>query len=127
MGWDGDQLPLRVAQGGEGAAEGAAGVDVDGAVDPLWLRHGRVAVHDRRPATVSRSPVVPDGQAELVRLPGRLPEEGEVPHPARGPALKRLFQPGVGDYQVAAVQDVVAAARVEERQYLVLELRRFSI
>ena len=113
-GGDGDELPLRVAEGREPAAEDAAGVDVDGAVEPLRLGDRRVPVDDHRPAPVLAGPVEADRQAELVGLAGRLAEEGEVADLARAPALHLLLHPGVGDDEVAVVEDVVADQPVEE-------------
>ena len=113
-GGDRDELLLRVAQGRELAAEDAAGVDVDRAVEPLRLGDRRVAVDDHRLAPVLRRPVEADGQAELVGLAGRLAVEGEVPHLARAPALHLLLHPGVGDDELAVVEDVVADQAVEE-------------
>ncbi len=43
---DGDELLLGVTQGGQPAAEDAAGVDVDRPVQPLRLRNRRVTVDD---------------------------------------------------------------------------------
>ena len=113
-GRDRDELLLRVAQGRELAAEDAAGVDVDRAVEPLRLGDRRVAVDDHRLAPVFRRPVVADGQAELVGLAGGLAVEGEVADLARAPALHLLLHPGVGDDQLAVVEDVVADQPVEE-------------
>ena len=120
-GRDRDELLLRVAQGGQLAAEDAAGVDVDRAVEPFRLGDRRVAVDDHRRPAVFRRPVVADGQAELVGLAGRLAVEGEVPHLARAPPLHLLLHPGVGDDQLAVVEDVVADQAVEEVGELVAE------
>ena len=123
MGRHGDEIHLGVAQGGEAAAERAAGVDVDGAVDPTRLRHGRVPVDDAGLPAVLRGPVVTDHHPELVRLAGGLAEEGEVPHPARRPALEPLLQARVGDHETPPVQDVVADEPVQKRGDLIPELR----
>ena len=120
-GGDRDELPLRVAEGGELAAEDAAGVDVDRAVEPLGLGDRRVAVDDHGRPAIFRRPVVADGQAELVGLAGRLAVEGEVPDPARAPPLHLLLHPGVGDHELAAVEDVVAHQAVEEVGELLAE------
>ena len=120
-GRDRDELPLRVAQRGELAAEDAAGVDVDRAVEPLRLGHRRVAVDDHRRAAVFRRPVVAHRQAELVGLAGRLAVQGEVPHLARAAALHLLLHAGMGDDQLAVVEDVVADQAVEELGQLLAE------
>ena len=51
-----------------------------------------------------------DGQAELVGLA----VEGEVPDLARPSTLHLLLHPGVGDHEVAVVEDVMAHQPVEE-------------
>ena len=122
-GRDRDELLLRVAQGGELAAEDAAGVDVDRAVEPLRLGDRRVAVDDHRRAPVFRRPVVAHRQAELVGLAGRLAVQGEVPHLARAPPLHLRLHPGVGDDQLAVVEDVVAHQAVEELGQFLAERR----
>src|SRR5260370_33598587 len=58
-----DQFALGVAEGGEAAAEHAAGVDANGAVDPHWFRYRRVPVHPPGLAAVSLGPRVPHEQA----------------------------------------------------------------
>ena len=93
------ELLLRVTQGGQFAAEHAAGVDVDRPVQPFRLGDGRVAVDDGRRPSVFRRPVVADRQAELVGLAGRLAVEGEVPHLARASTLHLFLHPGVSDDQ----------------------------
>ncbi len=109
-----DQLPLRVPERGEAAAEDAAGVDVDGAVQPLGLGDGRVAVDDHRVPPIFGGPVVADGKAELVRLAGGLAEERELPHPRRTPALQLRLHARMGHHQFASVEDVVAHQAFQE-------------
>ena len=73
-----------------------------------------MAVDDHRRAPVLLRPVVADGQAELVGLAGRLAVEGEVSDPARAAPLHLRLHPGVGDDELAVVEDVVADEAVEE-------------
>ncbi len=113
-GGDRHELLLRVAEGGELASEDAAGVDVDRTVQPVGLRDRRMTVDDHRLAPVFRRPVEADGQAELVGLAGRLAVEGEIPDLARAPPLHLLIHPGVGDHELAVVEDVVAHEAVQE-------------
>ena len=122
-GWDRDELLLRVAQGGELAAEDAAGVDVDRAVEPVRFGDRRVAVDDHRRAPVFRRPVVAHRQAELVRLAGRLAVQGEVPHLARAAPLHLCLHAGVGNDQLAVIEDVMADQAVEELGQFLAERR----
>ena len=78
-----DELPLRVAQRRDLAAEDHAGVEADRVVDPLGLRDRGVAVDDRRLAAVVVGPRVADGEAVVVGLAGRVAVERERPDPAR--------------------------------------------
>src|SRR5439155_16633413 len=107
-GGDRDELALRVAKGGQAAAEGAAGVDVDRAVYPHRLGHRRVSVDDDRLAAVLLRPVIPDRKAELVRFAGRLAEQGEVPNAPGRTALEALAHPGVRDDEIAVVEHEMA-------------------
>ena len=115
-------LALGVAQGRELAAEAAAGVDVEGAVEPLGLQHRDVAVHHRGGAAVVQGPVGPHRQAELVDLAGGLAVEGEGADRPRGAPLVGLFQAGVGDHEAPLVQHVVGHQPIEEVQDSGLEL-----
>ncbi len=89
------QLLLGIAQRREPPAEDAAGVDVDGAVEPLGLRHRRVAVHHHRRAAILRRPVVADRQPELVasrpssRRRARSRARGRSRAPASPPSCRR--------------------------------------
>jgi hypothetical protein len=68
---NGDQLALRPAQRREPTTEDAAGVDVDGVVQPLSLGNRGVPVDDRGlPAIVGR-PLQANRESELVGLPCR--------------------------------------------------------
>src|SRR5262245_18780368 len=67
-----DELTLRITQRRELAAEHAAGVDADRAIEPLGLGDRCVAVDDHRGTAIVRGPVVANRQAELVALAGRL-------------------------------------------------------
>ncbi len=108
------ELLLRVAEGGEFAAENAAGVDVDRPVQPVGLRNRCMTIDDHRLTSVFRRPVEADGQAELVGLAGGFPVEGEVTNLGRAPSLHLLLHPGVSDNELAVVEDVVAHEAVEE-------------
>ena len=111
---DGHELALGPAQGGEPAAERAAGVDVDRVVQPLGLGDRRVAVDDRRRAAVVGGPLAAHGQPELVRLAGGLAEEREVAHATGGPALVALLHPAVRDDEPTVVEHDVAHEAFEE-------------
>ena len=113
-GRDRDQLAFRIAQRRQPAAEDAAGVQAHGVVDPFGLGQRRVPVQHHRPAPVVIGPRIPNGQAELIRLPRRVAVQGEGADPAGRPAMIRLLQPGVRHHQAAAVQHVVADQPVEE-------------
>ena len=110
-----DQLPLRIAQRRQRAAEDAAGVDVDRAVDPLRLGHRRVAVDDRAPCPRSPPPScsAPAARTRRSRRSSRRTGEARAPRPT--PALHLLLQPGMGDDEPAAVEDVVADAGRREQ------------
>jgi hypothetical protein len=122
-----DQLAGRPAQRGQLPAEDAAGVQADGVVDPLRLRGRGVAVDDRRRTAVVTRPRIADRQAVLVGLAGRLAVEREAAHPAGGPALVGLLEPGVRDHEPAAVEHVVADQALDERFHLGDELRRLGV
>ena len=122
LGRDRDDLPLRVAQRGELAAEDHAGVEADRVVDPLGLRDRRVAVDDHRLAAVVAGPRVADREAVLVGLAGGVAVQRERPDPARAAAVVGLLEPGVRDHQPAVVEDEVADQPVHERQRLGAEL-----
>ena len=111
---DRDELALGIAQGSQAAAEDAAGVDIDRVIQPLGPRHRRVAVDDRRLSVVLGHPVVAHGQAKLVGLARRLAVEGERAHLARAAPLHRFLESGMGDDELAIVEDVVAHQAVEE-------------
>ena len=87
------------------ATEDAAGIDVDGVVEPERLGHRRVSVDDESLAAIVRRPVVADRQAELIRLAGGLAVEGELANRARAATLHLLLQAGVGDDQLPVVED----------------------
>ena len=123
-GWHRDQLLLGPAQGRQPAAEHAAGVDVDGAIEPLRLRNGRVSVDHAGTSAVLGRPVVADGQSELVGLAGRFAEQGEVPHLGRPAPLHLRLHAGVRDHEPAVVEDVVADEAVEELLHVGAELWR---
>ena len=111
---DGYQLFFRIAERGQGAAEDAAGVQVDGVVQPLGPGHGGVAVRDDGFTPVVGGPVVADGQAELVGLAGGLAVQGELTHGAGGAASQVGAHAGVGDDQAALVEHEVAHQLVDE-------------
>ncbi len=119
-----DELALGVAQGRERAAEHAARVQVDGAVDPLGAGHRRVAVDHRGAARVVGGPVQPHRQAERVDLARGVAVEREVPHRGARPSVHRALQAGVGDHQAALVQHQVRGHLVEERRDGLAEGRR---
>jgi len=66
--WDGYEFSLRVAEGGEGAAQDCAGVDVDSVVAPLGCFDWSVAVDYGCCAVIVGGPVETDGQALIVGL-----------------------------------------------------------
>ena len=75
--------------------------------------------YDRKPITICltpvfRRPVKPDWQTELVSLAGSLSVEGKVPNLTGAPPLHLLFHPGMGDHELAVVEDIVAHEVVEE-------------
>ena len=115
---DARRLHLGIAQGGQLAAEDAAGIDVHRPVVPLGLGNGGVAEHHPRRALVVRRPVEAHRQAELVALAGRLAVEGEVAHLRRAAPLHLLLEPGVGHHQPAPVEDGMAHQAIEERDGL---------
>ena len=82
-GGHGHQLALGVAQGGEAAAEHAAGIEVDGVVEPFGIGHGRVAKGNHGPAPVLAGPFVAHGQAEFVHFAGAFAKQREGPYSPR--------------------------------------------
>ena len=120
-----DQFVLRVAQGAQAAPEHAAGVDADGAVEPLGDGYRGVAVDHPRAAAVLPGPRVPHGQAVLVALAGGLTVQGEGAHGAGGTPLQFLLHARVRHHQTAIVQLVVAHQGVDELGYLGAPLRGF--
>ena len=123
----GDQFFLGVTQGGKLPPENAAGIDVDGAVEPLGLRYGGMAVDHPCLPTVFRRPVVADRQPVFIRLPGRFPVGAEGPDGPGAPALHLFAQSGVGHYQFAVVEYVVTDQPVEKVTYVVTEAGRFPL
>ena len=124
---DADQGPFGIIQGRETATEDTAGVQAQGVVQPLRLRHRRVAVEHQGPAAVLLRPGVPDGQAVLVGLAGGLPVQAELADPAGRAALVALDQAGVGHHQAPAVEHVVADQAVDERLHRSPELSRLGL
>src|SRR6185369_9527105 len=102
-----DDFATRVAQRGQRAAEDAAGVDAERVVDPLRGQGRRVSIDDSRRAPVVAGPRVAHRQAVLVGLAGGVAVQAEAADPTRGPPVVLLLQPGVGDDQLTAVEDVV--------------------
>ena len=123
-GRNGDELLLGPAQGRELAAEHAAGIDVDRAIEPFGLRHGRVAIDHAGTSAVLGRPVVADGQPELVGLARRFAEQREVPHLGRPAPLHLRLHAGVRDDEPAVVEDVVADEAVQKLLHVGAELRR---
>ena len=82
------ELPLGPAQRRQRAAEHAAGVDVDRAVEPLGLGHRRVAVDDRRARRGTRPPSCSAraGRTRRSRRWSRRTARTRAPRPSRGPA-----------------------------------------
>ena len=118
---DRHQRQLGIPQRGQLAAEDAAGVDVDGAIEPLGLRHRRVTIHDERLPSVLGGPVVAHREAIGIGLPGGLAVEGKLPHPRRGTPLQTRFHAGMGDDELPVVEHVVADQAIEEVGHLTTE------
>ena len=108
------------------AAEHAAGVQADGAVQPLGGRDRRVAVDHLRPAAILGCPLVAHRQAELVGLAGGLAIQGELAHRPGGAPLHLFLHARVRDHQAPAVQLVVADQGVDELRHPIAPLRRFG-
>lgn len=120
-----NQFPLRVAQGGQLAAEHAASIQADGVVEPLGAGHRRMAVGDDGPAAIVRRPVVAHWQAVLIGFAGGLAVQGEFPHRAGAAPVHLLAQPGVSHHQPAAVEHVMTDQPVQKPQRLAAEGIRF--
>ena len=71
----------------------AACVDVDGVVQPERFRHRRVPIDDQGFAAVVRSPVIANGQAELIRLACGLTEQRKLADCAGTTAMQTLSGP----------------------------------
>ena len=122
--WHIDQLHLRIAERGQLAAEHAAGVDAQRAVDPVGVHLRRMAIDHLSGALVVRGPVVAHRQTECVDLAAGLAIHGERAHSTRGTALHLFLQPGMRDDELAAVEDIMADERVEPPAHLPGELAR---
>src|SRR5262249_60477583 len=68
-----------------------------------------------------------NGQADFVRLAGRLAEQGEVSGLCGAPSLHLRLHAGMRDDQPAVVEDVVADETVDEIPNGRAELRRLEI
>jgi hypothetical protein len=73
-----DEFLFGIAESCEPAAEDAAGVDVNGAIEPFGFGNGSVTVDDHRGTAIVSRPVVADGEAEFVDFAGGFAEESEV-------------------------------------------------
>ncbi len=113
-----DQFALGVAEGGEAAAEHAAGVDANGAVDPHWFRYRRMPVHHHGLAAIILRPRVPDGQAEVVGLTRRIAVEGKRAHSRRGSAVHGRWQAGMRDDELAVIEHEMPEQPVHELRRL---------
>ena len=125
-GGHGDQLALGPAERRELAAEHAAGVDVDGVVDPLGLGHRGVAIDHRGLAAILGGPVEADGEAESVDFAAGFAIKRELAHGARTAADQLLLETGMGDGEAAAGEPVMAAQLIEEASRLIAEFWRFA-
>ena len=114
-GRDGDQLVLRVAQGGQLTPEDTARVDVNGAVEPFGFRHWSVAIDHLGPTPVFGGPVVAHRQAKFVDFTRGFSIEAEGTHRTGTPALHLFLQAGVGHYQLTVVKDIMADQAAEEQ------------
>ena len=126
-GGDGDEFFLWIAESGELAAVDAAGVNVDGAVEPLGFGNGSVAVYDDGLAAIIAGPVVADGQAEIVNFAGGFAEEGKVANRRGAAALHFLLHAGMSDDETAAIENVMADESVEKFCDLLAEFRRLFL
>ena len=121
---NGDEFAFGVAQSGERSAKNAARIDVDGAVEPFRFGNGGVPVDDGRRAAILGCPVVAHRQAELVGFSGGFAVEGELAHRAGGASCHALLHPGVGDDQLAVIEQVMAGEIVDEIGDLRAKFRR---
>ena len=111
---NGNQFFFGITQCRELSAENAAGINVDGAVQPFRFGHRRMPInHHRRPAIFSR-PIVAHRQSKLVGFAGRLPEQRELPHCARAAPLHGFLHASVGDDELAIIEDIMAHEFVDE-------------
>ena len=110
------QLAFGIAQCREPAAEDAAGVDADRAVDPLRGRYRRVAVDDGGFPPVLACPVVPHRETELVGLASRLAEQRELPYGPGRPVQEVFLHARVRHGELAVVEHVMTHQTVDERR-----------
>ena len=84
---NGDELPFGITQRGQLSAEHAAGVDADRVVEPLRLRHRRVAIDDHRLSAIVLRPSdsAPAGRTRRSRPWSRRTARSRAPGRRRGP------------------------------------------
>src|SRR2546422_1075993 len=107
-GWYRDQFVFRISQRGQLATKDAAGVNVDGVIQPFWLRDGRVTVNHPRLAPILFGPRVANRKTKLVRLASGLSEQRKFADLARAAPLHFFLHAGVSDHQLAVVEHVMA-------------------
>ena len=88
-----DELLFRPAKCRQPSSEDAAGVDVDGSVQPVRFDDGGVTVGHRRAPPILGGPIRPNRKAVLIGLTGRLAVERELPNAARARPWYASFRP----------------------------------
>ena len=124
---NGNEFLLRIAKCGELAAEHAAGINVDGAVQPFGFGNGSVAVNDRRLPTVVGGPVISDLKTKLIHFAGSLSEQCKVADFAGTAALHLFLHARMSNNETAAIENIVADQGIEKFRHLVAKFRRLFI
>ncbi len=114
LGANRDKLVLWIAQSCKLAAEDAPCIDIDCVIQPLGLWDWGMPIDHHSLASIIQRPVVPDGKTELVGLARRFPVKGEIADLGRPPALHVFFHPGMGNDELAVVQNVMTDESIEE-------------
>ena len=123
------QFLFGVPERGQPAAEDTARIDVDGAVEPSGFHDRGMAVDHHGLPAIGGRPVGAYRETELIRFPGSLAIEAEVPDAGRRPALVVRLQPCMGHHQLPVIEHVVADQSIQERSRPLLKLRglRFQL
>src|SRR5216683_1281274 len=88
-----DKFLLWITECRQATAENTAGIYVYCSIQPVGLRHWRMAVNNHGLAAILSGPVVANGQAEFVGLAGRLAVQRKIANLSRTTALHLFSHP----------------------------------